>query len=132
MFGTRTTTSPTIENALNSRYSADEMQAIDELSTVVDLAAGQLFVREGGVGREAIIMLTGSAHVSRGGDIIATVGPGDIVGEGALLTHEPRNASLVATSDSRVAVLNPREFASLLSRCPRLEAEIKDTVKARS
>lgn len=126
------TASPTIEKALNSRYNEHEMVAIDELSTVVELSAGQTFMRQGATGQEAIIVLAGTAAVSRGDEVIATVGAGDIVGESALLTGQPRNATLVATEPLRVAVLNPREFSSLLSRCPRLEAEVKDVVKARS
>ncbi len=128
----RPAATPTIEKALGNRYNAHEMAAIDELSTVIDLAVGQTFVREGAVGREALIILSGSAAVSRGDEVLATVGAGDIVGEGALLTGEPRNASLVATSDTKVAVLNPREFSSLLARCPRLRAEITEIAATRS
>ncbi len=132
MFTKRNTASPTIENALSGRYNDHEMAAIDELSTIIELEAGQTFVREGAVGREALIIISGSAAVSRGVEIVATVGAGDIVGESALLTGQPRNATLVATSATKVAVLNPREFSSLLARCPRLEAEVKEIAAQRS
>ncbi len=132
MFTKKNPPSPAIEKALNGRYNEFEMATIDELSTTVDLDAGQVFVREGARGQEAIIILDGTAAVSRGDEIIASVGPGDIVGEGSLLTGDPRNATLVATEKLTVAVLNPREFSSLLSRCPRLQAEVKSVAKARS
>lgn len=132
MFTKKQTINPSIEDALSGRYSELEMTALGELSTIVELTAGQTFVREGVVGREALIILEGTAAVSRGETVVATVGAGDIVGENALLTGEPRNATLVATSDTKVAVLTPREFSSLLARCPRLNAEVKEIAAQRS
>ncbi len=123
---------PTIAAALEGDLNEHEMHVLSTLGTLVELDAHEIFAAEGAVGREAVVLVTGSAHVMREGDTIAEVGPGTILGESALLTHEPRNASLMTTSPSTLAVLNAREFASFLDQCPRIAAKVDELVAARS
>ncbi|MFT7473984.1 MAG: CRP-like cAMP-binding protein [Verrucomicrobiales bacterium] len=123
---------PAIAETLSNELTDHEMSVLSTLGTVAELPANEIFVTEGAVGREAIVLMSGTALVSRDGETIATVGPGAILGEGALLTNEPRNASLMTTSPVTLSVLNPREFASLLHQCPRLAAKVDDLVTTRS
>ena len=51
--------------------------------------------------------------------IIAQLGPGDCVGELALLDHGPRTATVTAATPLTVLVLGPREFSGLLDEVPR-------------
>ena len=123
---------PVIANELNTELNEHEMAVLTSLGTLIDLPAHEVFVTEGQVGREAAVIVTGSAHVLRDGDNIAEVGPGTIVGENALLTNNPRNASLMTTSPTTLAVLNPREFYSFLDRCPRIAARVDDLLATRN
>lgn len=45
---------------------------------------------------KAYILLEGTASVRRGGEEIAQLGPGDIMGEAAIVNHSLRTASIVA------------------------------------
>lgn len=117
--------------ALDGSFSEHELRALGELSTLVELEAGAMLTVEGQIGREALVIADGTAAVSRGDEIIATVGAGAIIGEGSLLLDEPRNASVVATTKVTAFVLNPREFASLMHRCPRLAATTKQLASER-
>lgn len=121
-----------IAEQLDGEFSEHEMAALSSLGTLVDLDAHEIFATQGAVGQEAVIIVTGSAHVMRNGDTIAEVGAGTILGEAALITSEPRNASLMTTSPTTVAVLNRREFASFLDQCPRIAATVNDLVTTRS
>jgi len=60
----------------------------------------------------------------RDGEKIATIKAGELIGEIALLTGERRTATVVADTDASVYALSPREFASLMARCPRLEKRV--------
>ncbi len=124
--------SNTVAEALNGSYSDHEMREIDRIGTHVRLDEGSYLTTEGAPGAEVIVLLSGTADVVRDSAVIATVTTGDVVGETAVLTGEPRNATLVATSEVDVAVFNRREFDQLLASCPRLNVQVKQLVEARS
>lgn len=117
---------------LTEAFNEHELTSLSRLGTVVDLPAGAILANEGAVGQEAVVVLSGTAHVVRDEETIATVGPSTVLGEAALLTGETRNASLIAETDLRVSVLNRREFNSWLDACPRVASEVHDLVSARA
>jgi CRP-like cAMP-binding protein len=100
--------------------SKRELQAIARASVEVEIQEGRTFVEQGQTGREAFIIVEGEAAVTRNGRKIATFGPGDCVGELALLDRGPRTASVTALTPMRVLVLGPREFSGLLDEVPTL------------
>lgn len=136
MFGLNKTSdtpiNPQLLRAAKGIYNRHELVAIDRLGTTITIEAGETFVTEGAAGREVIMILEGTAAVSRDGEEIANVGAGDIVGEQAVLTNQPRNASLIAATKLVATVFTPREFRQLLDTCPRLDARTKDLMAQRS
>jgi CRP-like cAMP-binding protein len=96
----------------------------DSLLTPVTFDDGDVLCDEGHVGREAFIIVSGTAEVSRGDEVLATVGPGDIVGELALLGEGRRTASVTAVEPVRALVMSPQEFASVLA-LPGVDEEIR-------
>jgi CRP-like cAMP-binding protein len=50
----------------------------------------------------------------------------------ALISDEPRNATVTATTDLRALVLRARDFRSLLDRSPAIRNRILETVAERS
>jgi CRP/FNR family transcriptional regulator, cyclic AMP receptor protein len=116
---------------LFSGCTTKELRDIAKATVELTLDDGKEFVTQGDVGREAFIIVEGSADVSRGGKKIATLGPGDCVGELALLDHGPRTATVVATSPLTVLVLGPREFSGLLDEVPTLNHKILAALASR-
>lgn len=82
--------------------------------------AGHVLVDQGAVGREAFIILDGTAAVKRANRTVAKLGPGDSVGELALLDRGPRTATVVAETPMSVFVLGSREFSGILAEVPGL------------
>lgn len=121
-----------IDEALSGRFTPAEIEAIDRAGTVVSLTAGNRILTEGDPGREAVVFLAGTADVIRGDEVVANVGPGDLVGERSIMLSELRNASVVATSDGRVAVFSRPEFKSMLEACPSLSAKTMTLIESRS
>lgn len=87
-------------------------------SDQVALPAGRHLCEQGSIGREAFILVGGSAEVVRNGKKIATLKAGDCFGELALLDHGPRTATVTAVTDIDVLVLGAREFAAVIDEVP--------------
>lgn len=101
-----------------------ELKEFGSLSTIVTLDDGETLMFEGAFGNDVLILIEGTLDISRGGENIAEVAPGAVVGEQALLLHEPRNATVTASSDCTVAAMTRHEFSSVLDRCPHIAKEI--------
>jgi len=105
-----------------SRVAAFSHCHHDELSVLAGsadeclLPAGHVLMEEGEVGTEAFVVLDGVAEVSMGGRIVATVGPGETVGEMALIDQRPRTATVTAVTPLRVLVVGRRHAAALLDQ----------------
>ena len=107
-----------------SECSNKELKAISKLVTPVEVRAGKVLTTEGDVGREFMIIASGTATVKRNGRKVATLGPGDFFGELAVLAGVPRTATVTADTDMVVEALNRQEFSSLLDESPTLAKKI--------
>jgi CRP-like cAMP-binding protein len=67
-------------------------------------------MKEGDYSVELIAIEEGTADVIQAGEKIASLGPGDLIGEMGLLEREPRNADVIATSPMRVMKLTHWEI----------------------
>ena len=68
----------------------------------------------------------------RDSEQIAVASKGDFLGELSLMFNTPRNATLVTETPVTLAVINRREFHSLLNLCPRLKKIVEDEAQLRS
>jgi CRP-like cAMP-binding protein len=103
---------------LFSACSKKELQAVARASDEVDLPAGKVLCEQGTIGREAFIIVAGTAEVRRNGKKVAEFGPGACIGELALLDHGPRTATVQAATDLTVLVIGAREFAAIIDDVP--------------
>ena len=116
---------------LFAHLSAKQLAAVDALVTAIDVKAGRELIHQGDVGREFFLVVEGEAEVRRDGAVIATRGPGTFVGETALLLDQPRNASVVATTDMTVEVIDRKDFRHLLEEYPDLYAPLLEATTRR-
>ncbi|HEV8680998.1 MAG TPA: cyclic nucleotide-gated ion channel [Stellaceae bacterium] len=95
-----------------------------------DLAAGTVIVRRGEPGDCMYFVVEGEYEVQlQTGPI--RLGSGQFFGELALLTGEPRNATVVATRDCTLLVLDIVDFHELLGRQPELARVIREEARKR-
>jgi CRP/FNR family transcriptional regulator, cyclic AMP receptor protein len=111
--------------------SKKQLRRISSLMTRLDRPAGKVLTREGEQGYEFFIVLEGEVEVRQADRVVATRGPGEYVGEIALLDRRPRTATVVATTPVSVEVLSRREFMSLLAQAPELSEQILATMAQR-
>ena len=102
----------------------------------VEFDAGQTIFEEGEEGNGLYVVAEGTVKVSRksdnGGDVeIATVGPGDVVGEMSLVTDNPRSATVRTESPVRAWKITKEAFHTHMEASPNLQAAIHRVVADR-
>ena len=127
MFGTRIPKRFTDLIPEAERFPARELSAVDSLTTPVRIDEGRVLMREGEPGSEALFILEGDVIVERDGEPVAELGPGSIVGEAALITNQPRNATVTASSEVVAVAMTRREFSTILDTCPTVSRAILQT-----
>lgn len=95
-----------------------EFGDIAKLADEGSFAAGDVLTTEGTPGHECFIISSGRATVTLRGERLGELGPGNAVGEMALLDRSPRSATVTALTDMEVFVLEPRSFGDLIERHP--------------
>lgn len=118
--------------ALFARMSNADLQEVAKLGEPVEAEAGAHLIEQGDVGTECFLVLEGEAGVISGAEHVATIGPGSIVGEMALIGHRPRNASVVAQSPMRLLSFDIAAFKRLLEDLPDAKAYIYELLEARA
>ncbi|MFV1962026.1 MAG: Crp/Fnr family transcriptional regulator [Acidimicrobiia bacterium] len=116
---------------LFGELSKKELVFLARMTTEVDVREGYTLVRQGEMGREAMIVESGTAVVRRNNRKVDDLGPGDFFGEMSLIDHMPRNADVIATSDMTVLVMDSREFSTVLDTYPTVAVKILKTVVER-
>lgn len=131
MFSTKHPIHPALRASdLAASVPMSELETLDRLATPISVAAGEEIVHVDEFGRECFVVIDGQFEVRRG-EATFLVGPGEAIGEIALLTLKPRTASVTATTDSSVYVLNRAEFGALLESCPNLARHILESAVKR-
>jgi CRP-like cAMP-binding protein len=87
----------------------------DEAGELVRLDAGEVLFREGDPADRLFVVHSGEVEVqaeSAGGRarVMATVGPGEVIGECGVLAGEPRNATVVARTDAILWAVSRQSF----------------------
>ena len=101
-----------------------ELLQIARLAEQIDVPAGEVLVREGRLGHEFYVVVSGKAEVVTDGRTVAVLGPGDYFGELALLDPHPRTATVTMVEAGQVLEMNQREFWSLLREVPALPLKL--------
>ncbi len=115
--------------------SRSELAVIRGQLTMLRVPAGRVLVHEDARGDEFMILVEGEAVVTQGGHQIATLGPGDLVGEMALLEERGRgrrNATVTARTDIVLYAGSRSEFRRILESAPSVAEKVRQTVAART
>ena len=99
-------------------------------------AAGETIIRQGDQGDAFYLIESGAVQVvvesgTGNSEIVAILGPQDWVGEMALLSGEPRSATIVAVKDSTLWRLSRQEWDDLIEKHPTLLLQCCATLSKR-
>jgi CRP-like cAMP-binding protein len=103
---------------LFSGLPTEELEAVAAVAGELELPADQVVMREGDFGHALFAVESGTADVIADGARIGAAGPGEVVGEIAVLASGCRTASVVATSPMRLISLFKRDVWALERTAP--------------
>ena len=115
-------------------FASCSKRQLEHIASIADefgSSEGKTLAKQGDRGREFLVLVDGSADVIRNGKTVASLGSGDFFGEMALLTEQPRMATVVTTSPVRSLVITDRAFARLMRTDPGVQAKVLSVVAAR-
>jgi len=99
------------------------------------IAAGAEIIKQGAPGDAFYMIASGSVsvHSKKGMSTkkVASLSSGDFFGEMALVTAEPRNATVIADEASELFVLYSKDFKKILMSNPKIAAIIKEVLAKR-
>ena len=107
---------------------------LDEVAgTVLDrrVKPGKAVIKAGNWGHELVLVLEGEVDVLRDGQVVATLGPGNHVGEVAVLDDSRRNATVVAKTPVVIGAIDTGLFRALLRDIPVLAERVAATAAER-
>jgi CRP-like cAMP-binding protein len=110
----------------------DELDAVARVASEVHVAAGEPLTSEGDFGHALFVVDSGTADVTRDGVGVGQVGPGDVVGEIAVLASGRRTASVVATSPLTLISLFKRDVWALEREAPEAARRVRAAFDARA
>lgn len=116
---------------LFSGLTVKQLEGITPFVDEVDVEAGQVLIDEEGFGQELLIVVDGTAEVTRDGKHIANLGAGEAIGEIALLDGKPRTATVTATEPMTLLTISKRAFDTVLDRVPGLPHALLRTLATR-
>jgi CRP-like cAMP-binding protein len=101
---------------------------VDRLSTLRTVPAGEAVVTQGDNGTDMMVLLHGSASVTRGNRKVGTLSAGQVFGEMALLDNQPRSATVTALEPTQMLVVHGPAFRKLLHKVPGMTEAVLATL----
>jgi CRP/FNR family cyclic AMP-dependent transcriptional regulator len=108
-----------------------ELEHVAQQCDEIDVSAGKALAKQGDLGDEFFVIEEGTAEVTRDGEKVAELGPGDFFGEMALLEADRRNATVTATSPMTVIVMTRASFRAIDRSMPQLHATVQEAIEQR-
>jgi CRP-like cAMP-binding protein len=112
-------------------FTPQEVARISAAGTSVRVPEGWSPIWEKTGADKAYIIVNGAASVRHGNKEIATLGPGDIIGEGAIVNHKLRNASVVMTTRTEVLHFTREQVEKLCDDIPGFKKALDEVAQER-
>jgi CRP/FNR family transcriptional regulator, cyclic AMP receptor protein len=111
--------------------SDEELAQIAAFAQEISVEAGRVLVREGDFSYEFMAIEEGEAEVTRGGEHVADLGPGDFFGEMGLLERTLRNATVTAKTPMQLVTLTGWDLRRIERTMPRAVARVREVLEQR-
>jgi len=115
--------------------SDEELRQLMDNAEPVSLGAGDVLIKQGETGDSAYVVIKGEFEIQKqSGQSLIKIdvrNPGDVVGEMALLSRTPRNATVIAKTDGEALRIPQKSFEELLSSSSTAAMAVLHWVMAR-
>jgi cAMP-dependent protein kinase regulator len=117
---------------LFAEASDEELKKVAAFAETKEVGEGTEVIGEGEFSRALLAIEDGTAQVTKDGERVADLGPGDIFGEAGMLDDDVRSASVTATSPLKLISMGHFEVKRLKKDAPDVYAKIEALVEERS
>ena len=111
--------------------SDEELAEIAPFAEETAVEQGTELVREGDFSYQFMAIEEGRAEVSRSGEHVADLGPGDFFGEIGLLERDLRTATVVAKADMRLITLTGWDMKRMEKSMPQAVERVREVLESR-
>jgi CRP/FNR family transcriptional regulator, cyclic AMP receptor protein len=111
--------------------SDEELSEVATFAQEISVEAGRRLVREGDFSYEFMAIEEGEAEVTRHGEHVADLGPGDFFGEMGLLEKTLRNATVTAKTPMQLVTLTGWDLRRIERTVPQAVARVRAVLEAR-
>lgn len=111
-------------DALPCKLTVDEWKSLAPYLSIRFLKAGDPLMHEGDCERELFILADGELEVTTLGTVIATLKPGNVVGEGTFFSGQPRSATVTPSLPGVAWGLSWDKFDQMSSKQPKLAVDL--------
>ena len=111
-------------DALPCKLSMEEWRTLAPYLSVRFLRSGEPLMQEGDCDRELFILAEGELEVRIQGNVVATLQPGTVVGEGTFFSGQPRSATVVPSRPGVAWSLHWDKFELLSHKQPKLAVDL--------
>ncbi|MGE0825737.1 MAG: cyclic nucleotide-binding domain-containing protein [Candidatus Binatia bacterium] len=94
-------------------------------------AQGQTIFQEGDPGEVMYVVIEGEVDILVGDQVLASLGPGGILGEMALIDKQARSATAVAKTDCKLTPVDERRFRFLIQQTPNFALSVMRVMAGR-
>ena len=102
----------------------EDLSVITTFATTEEVPEGKTIVREGDYANAFMAIEEGTARVTRDGQQVGELGPGDIFGEIGVIEKERRTATVEATSRVRLIKIEHWELQRMKKKLPDVYEKI--------
>lgn len=112
-------------------HAMDLVDIFKDSEDLVEFPAGAVIITEGLEGNHMYVVMQGEVSISLKNKLLATAGPGEIVGEMALINAEIRSATVTAITDCVLASIDQGSFDALLRHVPDFSLHVMNVLADR-
>jgi HEAT repeat protein len=120
---------------LFANLDVEDLFFLAQIAEEKDYPSNTMIFKEGDVGESLFLLISGQVDVlqitEKEAHLLTTLGPKDFFGEMAILSEEPRSASVRTRSQVSALVIEKEEFKEILNRRPEIAREIIRVLIAR-
>jgi CRP-like cAMP-binding protein len=102
----------------------EDLTVVTTFATTEEVPEGKVIVKEGEYANAFMAIEEGSAEVTRDGEKVGELGPGDIFGEVGLIEKERRGATVTATSPVKLIKIENWELQRMKKKLPNVYEQI--------
>jgi CRP-like cAMP-binding protein len=95
------------------------------------MSEGEVMFEQGSIPYEMFVIEEGTAEVTKDGEVLKTLGPGDVVGEIALLRFQRRMGTVRVTSPLRAVTVSADDLHVIEEEMPEIAGQLRSIMAAR-